>query len=87
MKPLTKHLPENLNRADVLGNHFMQLLNSLSGIRIITNLGNQQNNQEDTIDEFMRTIVGYLEVETSSLYLLEDKSLNCVARLNWDQYR
>jgi len=86
MKPLAKDLPANLNRANVLDNHFMQLLNSLSGIRIITNLGNQQVNQEDSIDACMRTIVEYLEVETASLYLLEDKSLNCVAHLNWDEY-
>ena len=86
MKPLAKDLPANLNRANVLDNHFMQLLNSLSGIRTITNLGNQQINEEDSINECMRTIVEYLEVETTALYLIKDESLNCVARLNWDQY-
>lgn len=34
----------------------------------------------------MQAIIEHLEVEEASLYLLEGKSLNCVANLSWDQF-
>ena len=86
MAPLAEDFQGKSEKVNVLDNHFTQLLNSLSGIRTISNLGNQQINRDDFIDISMRTIIENLEVEQASLYLLESKSLNCVASLNWDQY-
>lgn len=85
MNSLKEIIPEKFDNLNVLDSHFIQLINSLSGIRIISNLGNQQIDKEHFIDKCMRTILEHLEVETASLYLLEDQSLNCVASLNWDQ--
>lgn len=70
----------------VVNAQFMQLLNSLSGLRIISNLGNQQLNREDLIDAMIRAIFEHLETEEVSLYLLEENSLKCVANLDWDGF-
>jgi diguanylate cyclase (GGDEF)-like protein len=70
----------------VINAQFMQLLNSLSGLRIISNLGNQQLNREDLIDAMMHAIFEHLETEEVSLYLLEEGSLNCVANLDGDGF-
>ena len=86
MEPLIKDLIGKLGTPDVLNTRFAQLLNSLSGIRTISNLGNQQIDKEKFIDVMMQTIIEYLEIEEVSLYLLEDKSLHCVANLNWEQF-
>lgn len=75
-----------ISRQWLLDTQFMQLLNSLSGIRIITNVGNQQIDKNSFIDLSMRTIIENLEVEEVFLYLLEDTSLNCVASLSWEQF-
>ncbi len=86
MEPLIKDFIGKLGTADILNTRFTQLLNSLSGIRTISNLGNQQIDKEQFIDSVMQTIIEDMEVEEVSLYLLEEKSLNCVANLNWEQY-
>ncbi len=70
---------------DILNTHFSQLLEALSGIRTISHLGNQQLDREQFIDSIMKAIIEHLETEEVSLYLLEGKSLNCVANLNWEQ--
>ena len=85
MLPLVKDFHGKSDKVNVLDNHFTQLLNSLSGIKTISSLGSQQVNKEDFIDLSMRTIIENMEVEEASLYLLEGKSLNCVASLNWEQ--
>lgn len=74
------------DKQNVMDNYFTQLLNSLSGIRTISNLANQKIDRNEFIDISMRAIIENLEVETASLYLLVNNSLNCVASLNWDQY-
>jgi diguanylate cyclase (GGDEF)-like protein len=86
MEPLIKDLIGKVGTLDVLNNRFTQLLNSLSGIRTISSLVNQPVDQEKFIDEMMKTIIENLEVDQVSLYLLEEKSLNCVAHLNWHQF-
>ena len=72
-------------RPDVLNTRFTHLLNSLSGLRTITNLGNQQIDQEHFIETMMQSIIENMEVEEASLYLRQEKSLNCVAYLTWEQ--
>lgn len=86
MIPLAEDLHGKPDKIDIMDNHFMQLLNSLSGIRTITNVGNQQIDKNSFIDLSMRTIIENLEVEEVFLYLLEDTSLNCVASLDWEQF-
>lgn len=86
MDPLIKDVIGKLGTADILNTRFTQLLNSLSGIRTISHLGNQQIDKEQFIDSMMQTIIENMEVEEVSLYLLEEKSLKCVANLNWEQY-
>ena len=81
-----KDIIGKLETQDVLNNRFMQLLDSLSGIRTISNLGTQQLEKEQFIDSIMKTIIEHLEVEKASLYLLEKNSLKCVANLNWEQF-
>jgi diguanylate cyclase (GGDEF)-like protein len=70
----------------VVNSQFTQLLNSLSGLRVISNLGNQQLSNEELIDAMMQAIIEHLETEEVSLHLLIDDSLYCVANLNWDQF-
>lgn len=86
MEQLVKDIVGKLGTPDTLNAQFTQLLNSLSGIRTITHLGNQQVNKDQFIDSMMQTIIEHLEVEEASLYLLEEKSLTCVANLNWEQF-
>jgi diguanylate cyclase (GGDEF)-like protein len=86
MEPLVKDLIGKLGTPAILNTRFMQLLNSLSGIKTISNLGNQQIDKEQFIDCMMQTIIENLEVEEVSLYLLAEKSLNCVAHLNWEKF-
>jgi len=86
MEQLVKDIIEKINAPSILNTRFTQLLDSLSGLRTISYLGNQQLEKEQFIDAIMRTIIEHLEVEEVSLYLLEDKSLQCVANLNWDQF-
>ncbi len=81
-----KNFIGKLNTPDVLNARFLQLINSLSGIRTLSNLGSQNITQEQLIDSIMETIIENLEVEEVSLYLLEGKSLNCIASLNWEQF-
>lgn len=86
MNQLVKDLVGKLNTPAVLNVRFGQLIDSLSGIRILSHMGNQQLNEEELIDAMMQTIVEHLEAEDVSLYLLEGKSLNCVANLSWHQF-
>ncbi len=75
-----------INTPEILNTRFIQLLNSLSGIRAISNLGNQQIDKEQFIDSMMQAIIEHMDAETVSFYFLEEKSLECVAQLNWQQY-
>jgi len=86
MEQLVKDIIGKLKTPAVLNTRFTQLLDSLSGIRILSHLGNQQLDKEELIDTMMPAIIEHLEVEEVSLYLLEGKSLNCVANLNWYQF-
>ncbi len=70
----------------VVNAQFMQLLNSLSGLRIISNLGNKQLNRDRLIDAMMHAVFEHLEAEELSLYLLEEDSLKCVANLDWSDF-
>ncbi len=86
MIPLAEDFHSKPDKVNVMDSHFMQLLNSLSGVKTITNAGNQQIDKNDFIDLSMRAIIENLEVEEVFLYLIEDTSLNCVASLNWEQF-
>ena len=86
MDPLVKEIIGKLETPAVLNTRFAQLIDSLSGIRILSHLGNQQISEEELIDAMMRAIIEHLEVEEVSLYLLDGKLLNCIANLNWDQF-
>lgn len=86
MEQIVKDIVGKLKTPDVLNSRFSQLLDSLSGIRVLSNLGNQQLDKEGLIDAIMPSIIEHLEVEEVSLYLLQEKSLVCVASLNWDQF-
>ncbi len=85
MEPI-KDIMGKIEIPAVVNAQFMQLLNSLSGLRIISNLGNQQLDREDLIDSMMHAIFEHLETEEVSLYLLEEDSLNCVANLDWNGF-
>jgi diguanylate cyclase (GGDEF)-like protein len=82
----TKDIFGKLESPDVVNAQFTQLLDSLSGIRTISHLGNQQIEKDQFIDLMIKAIIEHLEVEEASLYLLEEDSLNCVAHLNWEQF-
>jgi diguanylate cyclase (GGDEF)-like protein len=86
MESLVKDLAGKLGTPDVLNSRFTQLLNSLSGIRTISNLGNQQIDKKQFFDLIAQTIIENMDVEEVSLYMLEDKSLNCVVNLSWEQF-
>jgi diguanylate cyclase (GGDEF)-like protein len=86
MQQSIKDIVGRLETPDILNSRFIQLLDSLSGIRTISHLGSQQLDKEQLIDSTMKTIIEHLEVEEVSLYLLEKKSLNCVANLNWEEF-
>jgi diguanylate cyclase (GGDEF)-like protein len=86
MEQSVKDIIGKLGTPDVLNTRFTQLLNSLSGIRTISHLGNQQLDKEQFIDSMMKTVIEHLEVEEVSLYLVEKSLLNCVANLNWEQF-
>jgi diguanylate cyclase (GGDEF)-like protein len=86
MEPVIKDFIGHMGTPGILNSRFTQLLNSLSGIRTISHLGNQQLDKEQLIDSMMQTIIENMDVEETSLYLLEDKSLKCVANLNWEQF-
>jgi len=86
MEATVKDLIGKLGTPEVLNSRFLQLINSLSGIRTLSNLGSQYIEKEQLIDSMMESIIEYLEVEEVSLYLLENKSLNCIAHLNWEQF-
>jgi len=85
MEPI-KDIMSNIEIPAVVNAQFMQLLNSLSGLRIISNLGNQQLTHDDLIDAMMRATFEHLETEEISLYLLEEDSLKCVANLDWNSF-
>lgn len=85
MEPI-KDIKGKIEIPAIVNTQFMQLLNSLSGLRIISNLGNQQLNREELIDAMIRATFEHLETEEVSLYLLEENSLNCVANLDWDGF-
>lgn len=72
--------------SNVLNSRFLQLLNSLSGIRMLANLGSQHVDKNKLIETIMLSIIENLDVEKVSLFLLEDQSLECKAILDWDQY-
>lgn len=86
MEPI-KDIMDQMKMPGVVNTQFMHLLNSLSGLRTISNLGNQQLNREELIDAMMHSIIGHLEAEEVSLYLLEGDSLNCIANIDWDGAR
>ncbi|MBL1141411.1 MAG: sensor domain-containing diguanylate cyclase [Proteobacteria bacterium] len=86
MEHIIKGIIGKLETPDALNTRFTQLLNSLSGIRTIANLGHQQIDKENLIDAMMQTIIENLGVEVVSLYLLEKNSLKCVANLNWEEF-
>ncbi len=86
MQESMKDIIGRLETPDILNSRFIQLLDSLSGIRTISNMGSQQLDKEQFIDSIMKTIIEHLEVEETSLYLLENNSLKCVANLNWEQF-
>jgi len=86
METIIKDLVSKLGTSETLISRFIQLINSLSGIRTLSNLGSQHIEKEQLMDSMMESIFDHLEVEELSLYLLEDKSLNCIASLNWEQF-
>tara|TARA_R110002094_G_scaffold133980_1_gene126336 strand:- start:314 stop:1507 length:1194 start_codon:yes stop_codon:yes gene_type:complete len=86
MEPI-KNIMEKMEMQTVVNAQFMHLLNSLSGLRTISNLGNQQLNREELIDAMIHAIIEHLEAEEASLYLLEGDSLNCIANIDWDGVR
>ena len=86
MEPI-KDIMEKMEMQTVVNSQFMHLLNSLSGLRTISNLGNQQLNKEELIDAMIHAIIEHLEAEEASLYLLEGDSLNCIANIDWDGVR
>jgi diguanylate cyclase (GGDEF)-like protein len=86
MDQLVKDIIGKLDAPEVLNSQFSQLLNSISGIRTVSNLGNQQFDEKEFIESVMQTILEHLETEEVSLYLIKEKALNCVARLNWNQF-
>ncbi len=84
MEQSIKDIVERLETPTAVSAQFTKLLNSLSGLRIISNLSNQYLNYEELIDAMMKSTYEHLEAEEASLYLLEDNSLNCVSHLNWE---
>ena len=86
MDKLIKDIVGKLDTPSILNARFTQLIDALSGIRKLSLLGNLQPDENDLIDAMMQSIVEHLEVEEVSLFLLDGNSLNCVAKLNWDQF-
>ncbi len=86
MEPIIKDLVEKSGTPEILNSRFLQLINSLSGIRMLSNLGSLYIEKDQLIDSMMKSIIEYLEVEEVSLYIQEEISLNCIANLNWEQF-
>lgn len=81
-----KDMLGELKTPAVINTQFTQLLNSLSGLRLISNLGNQQLSYEELIDATMHSIIEHLEAEEVALYLVDEGVLKCVARLHWEDF-
>lgn len=86
MEQQIKEIVANLNTPSVVNSQFTQLLNSLSGLRTISNLGNQQLEYENLIDAMMYSVIEHLEAETVALYLVKESDLQCIAKLNWHDF-
>jgi diguanylate cyclase (GGDEF)-like protein len=86
MKKIINDIIHNPETPAVINNRFIQLIESLSGVRVLSHLGNQKINQDELFEAMMRAVIEHLEVEVIALYLLEGKVLNCVANLTWEQY-
>ena len=87
MSFFAENINKEMDEVNIVHSYFAQLLNSLSGIKLISNFANQHVDRNKFIDMAMRTIIEHLDVEEASLYLIEGKSLTCVASLNWEQYK
>lgn len=86
MENFVKEIIGKINKPVVLNTRFTHLINSLSGIRTFSYLGNQELDSEQLIDSMLNAIIEHLETEEVALYLLEEKKLSCVASLNWEQH-
>ena len=86
MDKFVEDIVGKLETPAVLNARFSQLLDALSGIRKLSNLGNLQPDEDELIDAMLQSIIEHLEVEEVALYLLNSNSLNCVAKLSWDQF-
>lgn len=86
MEEIVKEIIGKLDTPVIVNMRFTQLIDALSGLRKLSNLGNQHIDENELIDAMLLSIVEHLEVEEVSLYLLDNNSLNCIANLNWEQY-
>lgn len=86
MEPVIKDLVGNLGSPNVLNSRFIQLINSLSGLRTLANLGGQYLDKGLLIESIMDAVIENIGTEEVALYLLDGESLHCVANLNWEQF-
>lgn len=81
-----KDIMKELETPSAVNAQFTKLLNSLSGLRVISNLGSQDLSRDELIDAMIKAIIDHLDAEQASLYLYTGTVLNCVASLNWEQF-
>ena len=86
MEQSTKDVLAKLETPSIVNSQFAQLLNSLSGLRVISNLGSQTLSYDKLIDTMMQSIIEHLEAEKISLYLIDNDALKCIATLDWDGF-
>ena len=86
MQKIVKDIVGVMNTPAVLNTRFIQIIDSLSGIRKLSYLGNQQLSRDTLIDSMLSAVIEHLGAERVALYLLEDNVLNCVACLTWEKY-
>ena len=87
MDELINDIIGKLKTPAVLNTHFSRLLDSLSGIRKLSHMGNQQHHSEDElIDVMLKACIEHIEAEELALYIKENNNLVCVAHLNWEQF-
>ena len=86
MERTIKDIMKKLETPSAVNAQFTKLLNSLSGLRVISNLGSQDLSRDELIDAMIKAILEHLDAEQASLYICNGAVLNCVASLNWEQF-
>jgi len=68
-----------------LRQHFMLLLDSLSGLQALTSLEDQLGSENELIHRALEVLLCNQDLECCSVYMLRDEVLECVAGTDWEE--